>query len=127
MDFPKRVSDHWVIARLNDIPIGRKLVGLFLFCVLIPLLITDTFVLWMLARYQKDSVRHDALNAAAYYLTSTIEDAAGTAQNLYLNKPINHFLDTDFQTPLDYYNDYRRLTDSLYANFRQGGRLAVTM
>ena len=49
MDFPKRVSDHWVIARLNDIPIGRKLVGLFLFCVLIPLLITDTFVLWMLA------------------------------------------------------------------------------
>ena len=37
MDFPKRVSDHWVIARLNDIPIGRKLVGLFLFCVLIPI------------------------------------------------------------------------------------------
>lgn len=126
MAFPKKLSDRWVIAKLNDIPIGRKLVGLFLFCVLIPLLLTDTFVLWMMVRYQTDSVRHDALNAAAYYLSGVVEDAAGTARNIYLNRNINSFLNTDFQTPLDYYNDYRRLTDSLHTSLLQGGRFAVT-
>ena len=127
MAFPKRLSERLVITKLNDIPIGRKLVGLFLFCVLIPLLVTDTFVLWMLVRYQTDSVRHDALNAAEYYLASIVEDAAGTARNIYLNRNINSFLNTDFQTPLDYYNDYRRLTDSMHASFLQGGRFAVTI
>lgn len=121
-------SGQWIVAWLNDIPIGRKLVGLFIFCVLIPLLITDTLVLWMLAKYQKDSVRHDTLNAVEYYLTSTVEDAANTAQDIYLNKYINGFLNTHFQTPLDYYNDYRKLlTDSMYANSLHGGKYAVTI
>ena len=117
-----------MISWLNDIPIGRKLVGLFIFCILVPLLVTDTLVLWMLVKYQKDSVRHDALNAVEYYLTSTVEDAANTAQDIYLNKYINGFLNTYFQTPLDYYNDYRKLlTDSMYANSLHGGKYAITI
>lgn len=95
---------------------------------MIPLLITDTLVLWMLTKYQKDSVRHDTLNAVEYYLTSTVEDAANMAQDIYLNKYINDFLSTHFRTPLDYYNDYRKLlTDSIYANSLHGGKYAVTI
>lgn len=119
---------QWIVDRLNDIPIGRKLAGLFIFCILFPLMVTDTLVLWMLIEYQKDSVRHDALNAAEYYLTSTVEDAVDTAQNIYLNKYINGFLNTTFQTPLEYYDDYRKLlTDSLYANSLHGGKFAITI
>lgn len=118
---------QWVITRLNDIPIGRKLVCLFVFCILIPLLITDGLVLWMLAAYQQDSARHDSLSAAEYYLTSTVEDAAGTAQNIYLNEYINRFLNTEFETPLDYYNDYRKLlADSLYIDSLRDGKFAIT-
>ena len=73
-------------------PIRRKLIALFIFCILFPLLITDTLVLWMLVDYQKGSIRHDTLNAAEYYLTSTFEDAAGTARSIYLNKYINKLL-----------------------------------
>ena len=72
----KTVSERWIISKLNDIPIHRKLVCLFVFCILLPLLITDILVLWMLLDYQKNSIRHDSLNAAEYYLTSTFEDAA---------------------------------------------------
>ena len=75
----------------------------------------DTLVIWLLVDYQKDSARHDSLNAVEYYLTSTVEDAAGAAQNIYLNKYINSFLNTDFLSPLEYYNDYLKLmADSLY-------------
>ena len=117
-----------MIQKLNDIPIGKKLTGLFIFCVLIPLLVTDALVLLMLIDYQKNSNRHDALNAAEYYLTSTVEDAASTAHNIYLNKYINNFLNTRFPSPLDYYNDYLKMTsDSLYANSLQGGKFAVTI
>lgn len=117
-----------MIQKLNDIPIGKKLIGLFIFCVLIPLLVTDALVLLMLVDYQKNSNRHDALNAVEYYLTSTVEDAASTAHNIYLNKYINNFLNTRFPSPLDYYNDYLKMTsDSLYANSLQGGKFAVTI
>jgi len=124
----KTSSGHWIIARLNNVPIGRKLVYLFLFCILLPLLITDTLVLWMMVDYQQDSARHDSLNAVEYYLTSTVEDAAATAQNIYLNKYINNFLNTDFPSPLDYYNDYLKLlADSLYINSLRDGKFAITI
>ena len=124
----KTVSERWIISKLNDIPIHRKLVCLFVFCILLPLLITDILVLWMLLDYQKNSIRHDSLNAAEYYLTSTFEDAAGTARSIYLNKYINSFLNTDFESPLDYYNNYLKLlTDSLYLNSLRDGKFAITI
>jgi len=124
----KEPSGCWIIGKLNDMPIRRKLIALFIFCILFPLLITDTLVLWMLVDYQKGSIRHDTLNAAEYYLTSTFEDAAGTAKNIYLNKYINNFLNTDFESPLDYYNDYLKLmADSLYVNSLRDGKFAITI
>lgn len=121
-------AGRWIITRLNNIPIGRKLICLFLFCILIPLLILDTLVIWLLVDYQKDSARHDSLNAVEYYLTSTVEDAAGAAQNIYLNKYINSFLNTDFLSPLEYYNDYLKLmADSLYLSTLQDGKFAITI
>lgn len=124
----KSASGRWIIAKLNDIPIGKKLVCLFIFCVLVPLLVTDTLVIWMMLQFQQDTVRHDSLNAAEYYLTSTIEDAANTAQNIYLNKYINNFLNTKFDSALDYYDNYLKLlTDSLYANSLKGGKFSITI
>ena len=124
----KKLSSRWIIGELNDMPIRRKLIALFIFCVLFPLLITDTLVLWMLVDYQKGSIRHDTLNAAEYYLTSTFEDAASTARSIYLNKYINSFLNTHFESPLDYYNNYLKLlADSLYVNSLRDGKFAITI
>lgn len=41
----KEPSNRWIIGKLNDMPIRRKLIALFIFCILFPLLITDTLVL----------------------------------------------------------------------------------
>lgn len=124
----KEPLGRWIIRKLNDVPIRKKLVALFIFCILFPLLITDTLVLWMLVDYQKESIRHDTINAAEYYLTSTLEDAASTARNIYLNKYINNFLNTDFQSPLDYYNNYLKLlADSLYLNSLRDGKFSITI
>lgn len=124
----KAPSSCWIMGKLNDMPIHKKLIALFIFCILFPLLITDTLVLWMLVDYQKGSIRHDTLNAAEYYLTSTFEDAAGTARNIYLNKYINNFLNTNFESALDYYNNYLKLlADSLYVNSLRDGKFAVTI
>lgn len=124
----RRSLGQWIISKLNNVPIHRKLVCLFLFCILLPLLITDTLVLWMLLDYQKSSIRHDTLNAAEYYLTSTFEDAAATARSIYLNKYINNFLNTDFESALDYYNNYLKLlADSLYVNSLRDGKFAITI
>ena len=33
----KEPSNRWIIGKLNDMPIRRKLIALFIFCILFPL------------------------------------------------------------------------------------------
>ena len=66
------------------------------------------------------------LNAAS--LEAAMSMIAGTARSIYLNKYINSFLNTDFESPLDYYNNYLKLlTDSLYLNSLRDGKFAITI
>lgn len=117
-----------IVSRLNDLPIRRKLMTLFLFCVLLPLLITDSLVLWMLTSYQKESIRHDTGNAAAYYLRTTVEDSSRVARSIYLNRRLNEFLDEDFGSTLDYFNRYQDLAaNMMLSSSLWTGKIRFTM
>jgi len=105
----KRKLSKKIIARLNDFPIQRKLFLLHIFCVLLPLLATDALILQMLTNYQRESDQRDAASAAAYYINTTVEDAARIASSAYLSRSINDFLNTEFKSTLDYYNWYQQL------------------
>lgn len=103
---------------LNDISLKRKLALLYLFCVLLPLFLTDGVILTVIVRADRAALKQEMKNttdAVKYYLDSTMENAVNQTQNIYANRYINEFMDNRYPTPLDYYNAYIGLIrDSLY-------------
>lgn len=103
---------------LDDISLRRKLLGMYLVCVLLPLVLTDSVVLSVVIRAERDSGMQEMKNTAeavAYSLNSTVENAVNLTQTVYQNRYVNEFIEGEYDTPLDYYNAYMELMkDSLY-------------
>lgn len=115
-------------AWLNDLSVRKKMGALFLFCVLLPLIVTDSIVVGMLSGYQKAQLRHDTASAAVYYLSGEVNGASDMAQNIYLNQYLNDFLNTEFDSPLDFYGRYRQLLqDSLLESSIGTSGVTITM
>ncbi|MDR2044524.1 MAG: histidine kinase [Clostridium sp.] len=117
--------------KMNDYNVKKKLRILYLFCVLLPLILTDGVVLLVANRSNWKEQLHELENIAGavrYSLTSTVEDAAAVAINIYTNRYINEFLNATYDSPLDYYNSYLRQTrESLLKSSGGSTNFIVTM
>ena len=89
-----------------------------MFCVLCPLVLTDSIVMWMLydtEHKSRQQTMENTAEAVAYELNTTIDAAVDLAQMIYQNRYINEFLQGSYPTPLDYYIAYNDLMEeSLY-------------
>ena len=103
---------------LDNLPLARKLMLLYLCCVLLPLILTDSVIIYMTVRAEHNTSRHEMENIAdaiKYSLSNRMDNAANLSLNIYSNKYINAFLEADYQSPLDYFERYQDfLKDSLY-------------
>ena len=105
-------------AVLNNISLKRKLIFMYLFCVMLPLIISDGAVVFSVlsadlkARHQK---MDNVAEAIKYSMTTAVESAVDLTQVVYGNRYVNEFLEGSYPAPLDYYNAYLALMkDSLY-------------
>ncbi len=103
---------------LDNMSLKRKLVLMYVACVLLPLFLTDGMILSVLLKAESDSQQQEMKNTAeaiAYNLNDTVENAVQLARNIYGNRYVNEFLEREYATPLEYYNAYLALMeDSLY-------------
>lgn len=103
---------------LDNMSLKRKLILIYLACVLLPLFLTDGMILTILLKAEADSQQQEMKNTAeaiAYNLNDTVENAVQLARNIYSNRYVNEFLDREYATPLAYFNAYLALMeDSLY-------------
>lgn len=103
---------------LDNLPLTRKLMLLYLFCVLLPLILTDSIIFSLVIKAEQSSSQHEMENIAEaihYTLSNRMDNAANLSLNIYSNKYINEFMDAEYASPLDYYESYRDfLKDSLY-------------
>lgn len=97
--------------KLDDYSIHKKLRILYIFCVLLPLILTDSVILatavradWASANYELEQIA----DAVGYHLTSLTERAATAANYIYTNSDVNDFLEKKYTSVLDYYIDYQR-------------------
>lgn len=100
---------NWIAERLNDYRVEKKLVILYVCCVLFPLIITDSVILTVIIRADRATGRHELENissAMKYNLTSTVEKAVTIANNIYTSRYMNSYLDHEYDTPLEYYEAY---------------------
>lgn len=103
---------------LDNLPLSKKLMLLYLCCVLLPLILTDSIIFSLIIKAEQSSSQHEMENIAEaihYTLGNRMDNAANLSLNIYSNKYINEFMEAEYDSPLDYYESYRNfLKDSLY-------------
>lgn len=99
--------------KLNNYILGlslkKKMMLLFVFCVLIPLFVTDSIVFYNLYKVNKitkeQELRSDA-EAIKYRLIDGLNYPSKIIQNIYKNSEIEDLLNREYYDPLDYYISY---------------------
>lgn len=85
---------------MNNISLSRKLTLLYVCCVLLPLVVTDSVVLYIVVNNQHTKQQHAMENTASaiqYSLTNSIEYAAATAKQIYMNEYIERYLNREYE------------------------------
>ncbi|MDO4292647.1 MAG: histidine kinase [Eubacteriales bacterium] len=129
----RRLASAWadrLEAWLNNIGLKKKLALLYIVCVLLPLVLTDSIILGVIVSADRKADRKEMQNAAEairYSLKNTLDSAADLATNIYSNRYINEFIGGSYETPLEYYNAYLAvMEDSLLETvIGQNGRLVI--
>ncbi len=103
----KLFKRQFILEKINRYSLKKKMLILQLFCVILPLLITDSVIISMLLNEErKANVQEmkDIAEAVSNTVISTEESTVSMMQDIYFNREINDFLGERFQSPLDYYN-----------------------
>ena len=116
---PEDKKNSFLTDKLDNLRIRQKLMLIQIFCVLLPLLITDSVIITLIINEEKRVAMQEIENIAdsvKYTLSDSIDNALGLMQNIYVNRYVNEFLTSDFASPADYYDQYTHfIKDSLYA------------
>ena len=114
----KRVRNR--LNRLvNTFSIGKKLIILYLFCVLVPLFATDGVILYNVYRSEKTQRKYEMQNVASSVsaeLNYIFQEAVDISRSFYINRKINEFLEYPFDTPLDFYEKCREFYNNPFYN-----------
>lgn len=101
---------HRFYQYMNSIKLSRKLSILYVFCVLIPLVVTDSIVLYIVInseRTKQQNAMEKEASAIQYSLTNSIEYAAATAKQIYMNEYIERYLNYEYADALEYVEAYQ--------------------
>ena len=95
---------------MNNITLSKKMTILYVFCVLLPLVVTDSIVLYIVMNDQHTKQQHameNEANAIQYSLTNSIDYAAATAKQIYMNDYIERYLNHEYADTLAYVEAYQ--------------------
>lgn len=112
----RKREENW----FNNLSIRAKLITLFVFCVFLPMALTDTMVIGLTYTYEHRTLRENIGSAVEYQLSDSVSDAAIVAKNIYLSEELNDFLDYSFASPLDHYTRQQELLRSTLFNLSLG-------
>ena len=98
---------------------------------MIPLVVTDTVICGMFIHDEEEGRKtrlKNMVKSVEYMLSGDADKAAALSENIYFNKYINEFLNQEFSSGLDYYNQYQELLkDSLFESSLGTSNVVITM
>lgn len=97
-------------AFLDNFKIKKKLQILYVVCMLIPLILTDSIVLYIVIHTEQVEHEYEMQNIASavqYSFINNIDNTANTAKSIYMNKYIDEFLEKEYENDLDYVVSYQ--------------------
>lgn len=113
MSAVKRQHDKIVVKfyqKMNNISLNRKLSVLYVICVLLPLIVTDSVVLRIVWNDQYTKQQHameNEANAIQYSLTNNVDYVAAAAKQIYTNGYIEKYLNREYENAPAYIEAYQ--------------------
>ncbi len=104
---------------LNDFNIKTKLFIVYVFCMILPLVLTDSIILFILydaAQKERDYTAANISDSVRYDLEYIFEEAANQMNNIYLDREINDFLNEQYDGPYEFFSAKTRLADKSSLN-----------
>ena len=98
-----------LIKFLNNIKLHNKFLIMYVFCVIIPLVITDVLIFNSIYTKEYNSRVHDLDNVAAKYISTidtTLVYNTRIARAIAGNRQLNDFLDGEYEDLSDYFEQY---------------------
>lgn len=92
--------------------IQKKMLMIYFFCIVCPLIITDSFIIYTVFHSEYTVNRSETKNiadAVQYRLFYEIDTISRVANSIDQNKYINDFLEETYNDPLHYFENYQQL------------------
>lgn len=110
-------------SSINNKRIRTKTVYLYVFCVMVPILITNIIVVGNILKASRDETKemmNNIVEAVSQEITSALESAAYISMDLYANDSISKFLDTYYINKTEFHRAYNRVFENyvFYASSR---------
>lgn len=99
--------DHY----MNNLTIKKKFYIFYILCVLIPLIITDSVVIFMVGKFDRERKVHEMANianAVEYSISSMAGNVREIANSIYTNKDFNNFLSKKYSDSAEYVSAYQQ-------------------
>lgn len=94
-------------AFMNDCNIRVKLILIYVFCVILPLVLTDSVIFYTLYEAGKKEQIHEfenVTNSIRYDLVYTMEEIVNQMNELYMDRVVYDFLDKHYEDPYDFFS-----------------------
>ena len=117
--------------RLDNFTIKKKLIIMYVFCVIVPLVITDSVLLGIVLGTEKRTRQHEMeniANAVRYNLSSEVEGASKLAKGIYTSRYIDDVLNHQYESELEYVSSYQEFfKDTLIGVGASQSNMQITM
>ena len=97
---------------LDNFTVKRKLLIVYVFCMIVPLVITDSVILGIVLKSEQRARLHEMeniANAVEYNLLNEADSASKYAKSIYISKYLDNFLNRQYESDLEYVAHYQKL------------------
>lgn len=108
--------EKYILNFIDRFKLRTKLLFLFVFCVILPIVIIDSIILGLIFKAEYDSTEHEMQTVAESVrieITDTISQAETLTNRFYINSDINDYLETEYESPIEYYDAYHEKSNGI--------------
>lgn len=108
---------RFLLEQFNNLKLRWKIIGLFLFCVIIPLTVTDGMILTRIIAIEEADERYQAEETAALAANMLVDIGTSCEKistSIDLNRNIEEFLGADYINTYEFFTKYYEMIDNSY-------------
>lgn len=115
---------------MNNYKLNKKLLFLYVVCVLLPLIVTDSVVIYIALHTEEVKQQHmmeNDVNAVQFSFSNSIESAASVVKAVDTNEYIDNFLNEKYESSLSYFVACNKAKNLLFNNDIGGDSSRMTI